>query len=765
MSATMTTRQRPFDDPLDVSPTGHSPRPGPLGRLARSAFHHRGRTLLLWLAAFLLALGLSTAFGGKFDADYSAPGSDSDAAHDLLADGFPSVATDSVTVVARSDRGVTAPDVAPRISQLLTDAMSIPHVASHGDPYQGAGSISADGSTLVTTIQLDVTDPLDMPMASATALIELAHAASHDGLVVAVTGISIVNAEAPPIGSEGLGMVAAAFILLLMFGSIVAAGLPVLVAAAGLAVSSMITGLLAALLPVPDWSTSLATMIGIGVGIDYALLMVTRFREWRAVGLSSEDATVATLDTAGRSVLLAGITVVISMLGLFGMGVSFMRGAALVTIAAILIVLLSAVTLFPALLGYFGTHIDRLRLPMPRRKRLRANYTGNGWLRWSRFVQHHRRLAAVVGTGILLGVTSPFLDVHFGFPDAGSSAETSSARIAHDLLADGFGPGVNGPLMITVAAPSNQVTANPDRLTADVDRMVAALRSTAGVATVAPAQLNPARDAAIVIVTPTTGPQDERTEDLVRTLRNEVLPTAAHGATFHVGGATAVSIDSTANIAGRIPMLIIGVVLLSMLLLLVAFRSVAVALKAAAMNLLSVGAAYGVVALVLRGGWAGQLIGIDRPTPLAPFVPVLMFAVLFGLSMDYEVFLVARMREAWMRTRSNTEAIVQGLAGTARVITAAASIMIAVFAAFVPSTDIAVKVIGIGMAAAILIDATVIRMLLVPAVMHILGDRNWWLPAAVDRKLPHVHIEGHPDHYQPGSTAVVEVKPQVAQRS
>jgi len=437
------------------------------------------------------------------------------------------------------------------------------------------------------------------------------------------------------------------------------------------------------------------------------------------------------------------------------MGLSFMRGAALVTIAAIAIVLLSAITLFPALLGYSGAHLDRLRLPLPRRhtsKHTSPATAGAGWMRWSRLVQRHRFAAAASGLGILLAVASPFLGVHFGFPDSGNSAEGSSTRTAHDLLADGFGPGVNGPLLITVSTPDDSLE-SPTGAAALADRVAASLASTPGVAAISPAQLNPAADTAIMIVTPTTGPQDTRTEDLVRTLRTDLLPAAIAGseAEVQVGGATAVSIDSTANISSRIPILIAAVVLLSMLLLLVSFRSIAVAVKAAVMNLLSVASAYGAVALVLQGGWAGRLIGIDHPTPLAPFIPVLMFAVLFGLSMDYEVFLVARMRETWLATGNNTAAIVKGLDGTARVITAAAAIMIAVFSAFIPSTDIAVKVIGIGMAAAILIDATVIRMLLVPAVMHLLGDRNWWLPARLDRALPEVHIEGHPQHYQPTS--------------
>jgi len=563
------------DAPRHNAPASPQPpfRPGPLGRLARLAFRYRGRTVLLWIAAFVVALGLSTAFSGAFDADYSAPGSDSAAAQDLLTTRFPASANDTVTLVAHSTQPVTAPDVRARIDQTLDHAGAVAHVAGFSDPYQNPGALSADGTTIVATLRLDETDPHDMPHESAAALIRIAKDASHDGLTVAVSGVSITNAEAPPIGSEVVGLLAAAVILLLMFGSIVAAGLPILVALAGLAVSSMLTGLIAALLPVPDWSTSLATMIGIGVGIDYALLMVTRFREWRAAGLNPEDTTIATLDTAGRSVLLAGGTVVISMLGLFEMGLSFMRGA-LVTIAAIVIVLLSAITLFPALLGYFGAHIDRLRLPRLRRRSRKHGSgitAGTGWMRWSQLVQRHRFVATATGLGILLAVASPFLGVHFGFPDSGNSAEGSSTRTAYDLLADGFGPGVNGPLLIIVSTPDDSVE-SPTGAAALADRVAFSLASTPGVAAVSPAQLNPAADTAIMIVTPATGPQDTRTEDLVRTLRADVIPAAIAGsqATVHVGGATAVAIDSTANISSRIPILIAAVVLLSMLLLLVA---------------------------------------------------------------------------------------------------------------------------------------------------------------------------------------------------
>ena len=348
-----------------------------------------------------------------------------------------------------------------------------------------------------------------------------------------------------------------------------------------------------------------------------------------------------------------------------------------------------------------------------------------------------------------MALALPFLDVRFGFPDAGNNREETSSRQAYDLLADGFGPGMNGPLLLVAELPAGS---DPSAL----DGVTQAVAATSGVVAVAPAALNETGDAAVMTVVPTTGPQEQESEALIRLLRNDVIPAATAGTdvVVHVGGVTATSIDSTDNISKRLPLLIGGVVLLSMLLLIASFRSLAVAVKAAVMNLLSVAAAYGVVALVLQGGWAGQLVGIDTPTPLPSFVPVLMFAVLFGLSMDYEVFLVSRMREGWLRTGNNEQAILGGLAGTGRVITAAAAIMVAVFAAFVPSPDVVLKVIGVGMAAAIFIDATVVRLLLVPAVMHLLGRANWWMPAWMGRLLPELHVEGHPEQHLPRRVAV-----------
>ena len=738
MAGTSTDSRTPVAEPLED-------RPGPLGRLADVSFRRRWLVLVGWLAALVMAVGLTAAFGGDYKADYSAPGSDSSEAQTLLEDRFPSQAGDTVDVVVRAEDGVEDPAARADVEALLADIADVPHVDAIEDPYATPGSISPDGRTLRATARLDVVNPVDMPVEDSERMIAIAEGAARPGLDVALGGQTVSQGEAPEIGSEGIGIAAAALILLITFGSVVAAGLPLMVAIAGLAVSSTLTGLLIAVIDAPDWSTSLATMMGIGIGVDYTLLMVTRFREWRAAGLEPRAATVATLDTAGRAVMVAGTTVVISMLGLFAMGLSFMRGAALVTILAVIVVMIASATLFPALLGFFGKHVDRLRLPLGRRRPVEVAVGGHiepsgAWLAWSRLVDRHRVIAGLVGLAALLALASPYLDVRYGFPDAGNNQEQMQTRQAYDMLADGFGPGMNGPLLLVAELPAS---GGQDTL----NEVASAARSTSGVASVSAPALNPAGDTAVITVVPTEGPQSPATERLVEVLRDETLPavTGGTGTEVHVGGVTAVSIDSTDNIAKRIPLLIGGVVLLSMLVLLLSFRSIAVVVKAALMNLLSVAAAYGVVALVLEGGWAGQLIGIDTPTPLPAFVPVIMFAVLFGLSMDYEVFLVSRMREAWLRTGNNERAVLEGLASTGRVITAAAAIMVAVFAAFIPSPDVVLKVIGVGMASAILIDATVVRMLLVPSVMHLLGRANWWLPAWLDRRLPQLHIEGQPE--------------------
>jgi RND superfamily putative drug exporter len=699
--------------------------------------------LVAWVLALAVAFGLSAALGGEFANGASAPGSDSERAQALLGQRFPDRSGDTVRVVVRAG-DVRSAEARGAVTPLLAELGRVPHVRSVEDPYATPGAVTPDGRTLVARVYLDVVNPNDMPVQDTRKLLAAADAATRDGVQIALGGRAVQTAEANQSGGELVGLLAAAAILLIMFGSVVAAGLPLATAVGALAVSSALVGIAAAAVDVPDFASIIGITLGLALGIDYALLMVTRFREGRAAGLDPRAATVVTLDTAGRAVLVAGCTVMVSMSGLFVVGLSVMNGTAVVTMIATLVVLVAAMTLFPALLGYLGPRIDRLRIPLGRRRPVEVSADGHvvpaaGWTRWSALVQRHSVLATVASVVLLLVLAAPFLGVQFGLPDEGNNPGGTSSRQAYDLLAEGFGPGANGPLLVVAEVPAGGGDAA-------LQRLGAGLGDTAGVALVSPPRLNPAGDTALFSVVPATGPQEAATEELVATLRDDVIPatTAGTGAEVHVGGATAATIDINTAITDRLALLIGGVVVVSMLLLVVAFRSILIALTAAVMNLLSVAAAYGVVAHVLEGGWAGRLIGIDTPTPMAAFVPVIMFALLFGLSMDYEVFLISRVREAWLRTGDNGRAITTGLAGTGRVITAAAAIMIVVFAAVVPSDQVFIKVFGVGMVAAILVDATVIRMLLVPAVMHLLGRGNWWLPRALDRRLPQLHIEGPP---------------------
>jgi RND superfamily putative drug exporter len=720
-----------------------APRPGPLGRLGGLAYRRRGTVLLAWAVALAIAFGLSAAFGGEFANDSSTPGSDATQAQSLLSEQFPAQSGDTVRVVVRADN-VRGAEVQGAVKALLGELARMPHVTSIEDPYSTNGAITPDGRTLLARVYLDVINPNDMPKEDTRQMLAAAKAAERDGLEIALGGRAVQTAEANQSPAEMIGLLAAVVILLIMFGSVVAAGLPLALAIGALAVTSSLVGLAAAVVPVPTFAPVIGTVLGLALGIDYALLMVTRFREWRALGLDAEAATVATLDTAGRAVLVAGSTVMVSMVGLFAVGMPVMNGTAVATMIATLVVLVAAITLFPALLGYLGRRIDRLRVPLGRRRVAQISADGHlrpaaGWTRWSGLVRRHSVLATVASVVLLLVLAAPFLGVQFGLPDAGNDPEHTSNRQAYDMLADGFGPGANGPLLVVAEM-------SPPDGAAALQRLQAGLANTAGVAAMSPPRLLPGSDTVLITVVPTTGPQEAATEDLVRTLRDDVIPAATQGtgAKVHVGGATAAAIDVNTLIAGRLALLIGGVIVVSMLLLVVAFRSIVIAITAAVMNLLSVAAAYGVVAFFLEGSWAGRLIGIDTATPLAAFVPVIMFALLFGLSMDYEVFLISRMREAWVRTRDNSRAITTGLASTGRLITAAAAIMIALFAALVPSDQIFVKASGIGMAAAIFVDATIIRMLLVPAVMHMLGRGNWWLPRSMARRLPQLHIEGPP---------------------
>jgi RND superfamily putative drug exporter len=713
------------------SPTATTKPPARLARLADFAFRRRRVIVLGWIAALVVAFGAASQLGGTYTADYSTPGSDSKAAQDRLASRFPAQTPYTIDIVWQAKHAAGG-DAAKRVDGLLASAERLPGVGGDGMTARNA-QFSQDGTIGVVRLPLSVKQVDDVPVATGKKIISMVDNASRGGLQVAAGGQPIGQAQQGALSSEVIGIGIAALVLLLTFGTVVAAGLPLTTALFGLGISSAIGGLLAAVINTPDWSTSVAAMIGIGVGIDYALLIITRFRGALAAGAEPRAATSEAISTAGRSALIAGGTVVISLMGLFLTGLPYMYGVALAAIASVVVVMAASVTLLPALLGFAGERINKLRIPGGGRVQTDPTVTLAG--RWSRVVQRRPLAAAVAGMAILLALAGPVLGLRLGFPDAGNDRAGTTTRQAYDLMAKGFGAGSAGPLQLVA-----DVHGSADR--AAVATLAGDLAHQPGIASVAKPVFNPAGDTAVLSAVPTTAPQDAATADLIRTLRDDVLPqTRLH---VDVGGATASFVDQGQRTASSLPIFIGGVVGLSFLLLLAAFRAPVVALKAGVMNLLSIGAAYGVVALVADGGFVGGLVGIDTATPVPPFLPVIMFAILFGLSMDYEVFLLSRVREAYLAGGSTSSAVTEGLARTARVITAAAAIMVAVFGAFILSPDIPIKLIGVGLASAILIDATVVRLVLVPAVMQLLGERNWWLPRWLDRLVPDIELEPAP---------------------
>jgi putative drug exporter of the RND superfamily len=701
-----------------------------LARLADLSYRRRGRMVLAWIAVLAVVLvGIGPFAGETFNQDTSTPGSESKAAATLLADRFEGNSGDTIDVVWQAPAGARDPAVTARVERFLEQAARLEAV----DPPADRPEVSADGTIAVTRLQLD-RPSWDVPIETSNKLVDLAEEASGEGLRIELGGGTIEEEGAP---GEALALLAAAIILLIAFGTVVAAGLPLVTALFGFLISTMLTFAAAVVVDTPDWAQPVATLLGLGVGIDYALLILTRFRAALAAGADRRDALVEAVETAGRSVLVAGTTVVISLLGLFLVGIPYLRGVAVSAALAVLVTMAASVTLLPALLAYLGHRVNRLQIPGLGRA-LRPGVTGNEGpaARWSRAVQRRPWTAAIAGTAILLVLAAPALGLRFGFPDAGNNPADTTTRQAYDLISEGFGPGANGPLVL---AADLEGPAAAGELSGLAER----LRDEPGVASVGEPRLNPARDAAIVTVVPETTPQASATTDLVNRLRDDIVPdaTAGTGVTVYIGGQTAAFIDEGELVADRLPLFFAGVLGLSMLLMLAAFRSPALAIKAAVFNLLSVGAAYGVLALFAEGGFFGQLIGIDTDTPLPSAIPVIMFPILFGLSMDYEVFLLSRVREEYLRHGERSRAVVDGVARTARVITAAAAIMIVVFLAFVGAAEVFLKLMGVGMAAAILIDATIVRLLLVPAVMQLLGRATWWIPGWLDRLLPRLDVE------------------------
>jgi RND superfamily putative drug exporter len=686
--------------------------------------------VLAWVLATIVIIGVGSSLAGEYEADYNTPGSESKAAGDLTESRFGGYSGQEIYVVWKDQAGAESPAARERLNDFFAQAEKVEHVSEH-TPIR----VSEDGKIGSTTLPLTVPG-WEVAKEDGEKLIAAAEDNSGDGLQIKLGGDPIYAAQEAT-SPEGLGFLGAAIVLLIAFGSVVAAGLPLVIALVGLGISSGgLIVLLANVVDVPDWTTAVSGLIGIGVGIDYALLVLTRFRSALAHGKDRHDAVVEAVTTAGRSVIIAGLTVVIAVLGLALTGLPYMYGVAISASLAVLVVMLAAVSLLPALLSYLGPRVDRLRIPFLGRSLQAEGDSHSPAARWAHTVQRRPWVFAIAATAILLALAAPALGMRLGFPDAGNDPPDTMTRQAYDLNTEGFGPGTNGPLVIAAELPDSGSASA-------IDSFAETLRGDADVAFVPDPVINEQGDAALVTVIPKGSPQDEETTDLVTRLREDVIPAELGQAdiTAYVGGVTAALEDQSAYIKDRMPLFIIGVVGLSFLLLLVAFHSPLISLKAGIMNLLSVGAAYGVMTLVAQGGAVGKLIGIDHEVPIAPFMPVMMFAILFGLSMDYEVFLVSRIREEYLKHGDTRKAVADGLARTARVITAAAAIMVVVFLAFLAAPDTFLKLFGIGLASAIFLDATLVRMVLVPAVMQILGDRNWWIPGWLEKVLPTIDVE------------------------
>ena len=692
-----------------------------LARLARFSYHRRRVVVAGWVAFLVLAIIGGSALKGAWATSGRLPGTDSQRAYDLLKAEFPGRAGDEGSFVF-ADISANPQGVAT----FLDKAAHVPGVTSVENPPQ----IAPNGRVATASFTLENTDGALRKTAVNQVKALAAPLKGHGDVAFASPWFD----EQQMPSSEGLGLLAAIVVLLVAFGSVVAMGLPIITALLGIGIGVSLISVLARFMNTPEFTPQVATMIGLGVGIDYALFIVSRYRDALARLRPPEDAVVEALTTAGRAVLFAGCTVMISVLGMLLMGLNFLYGLAVGTSLAVAVAVGAALTLLPALLGFLGFNVDKLSI---HRKRAAGQTRISAWTRWADFVQRHPWPIAVIGFVVLASASLPVFGLRLGSADAGNNPKGTTTKTAYDLTAAGFGAGANGPMLLVADAGGNSIS----RLKVVTDT----LRSTSGVVMVSDFRPSPSGKAAIATLIPSTGPQDKATEKLVHHIREDVLPsaTAGTGLTVHVGGQNASAIDFSDMIGKRLPLFIGAVLLLSFLLLLMVFRSVLVPLKAVLMNLLSIGAAYGVMVAVFQWGWLGSVVGVTGG-PIEAWAPMMLFAIVFGLSMDYEVFLLSSVKEEYDATHDNAHAVSAGLAVTARLITAAALIMVMVFGTFVLSDLRALKLIGLGLAVAVAIDASIVRIVLVPATMELLGEANWWLPKWLDRILPHLAVEGAP---------------------
>ncbi len=704
---------------------------------AIAAFCYRRRRYIVpgWILLLVGLFALSGTLGGEYRTEFEQPDSESARAIDLLEKrgvgeraGFPG------QIVFRAEQGVNDPAVRQTMEDFFTKVAGVVEGEQIVSPYDPANAhqVSKDGKLAYAEVNLSDRKQ-EQYLKDGEAVRGLWTQVKQDGLTVELGGD--IFAEQAEFSSEFFGIIAAIIILLIAFGSLLAMGLPVVTALFGIGCGFAIINLMTRFLAVPEFTGSVAAMIGIGVGIDYALLIVSRYRQGLHDGLEPREATILSLDTSGRAVLFAGITVVISLLGIFLMNLDFMRSVAVAAVSAVAMTMLASLTLLPALLGFVGKNIDRFGLP--HRRHAEGDRTRSFWYRWSRVIQAHPWPALILSTAVLFVLASPVFVMRLGFADAGNRKEADTTRRAYDMLSAGFGPGFNGPILLVVDTPGGAADLPK------VQQVAEAARQTSGVASVVNPILMPDAKLALLNVFPTSAPQDSETTDLVHRLRNETLPPVAQSTGLEVlaSGAPPAIVDFADFMSERLPLFIGAVLLLSFLLLLAVFHSIVVPIKAVIMNMLSIGAAFGVTVAVFQLGFGAGLVGIGREGPLEAWAPMMMFAIIFGLSMDYEVFLLTRVREEYDRTGDNRLAVADGLAATGRVISAAAAIMVCVFGGFVLGDERALKLFGFGLAVAVFIDATIVRLVLVPATMELLGKANWWAPEWLIRYLPTIRVD------------------------
>ena len=747
-----------------------------MSALARWCFNHRWVIVLAWIAVLVGLVAVERSVGTAYSTAFTLPGTESFTALERLKAAMPKQAGDSATIVWHVDSG-TINDAAAktRIQAMLAKVATSPSVALVTDPYtvgaktQAAidaavdakdktaiaaataqqkaalGSmVSRDGKTARATVDFKGL-AASLPPGDIKNVMNLAQGASASGLQVEIGGNAIAEVNRrPPAFSSLIGLVAAGLIILIAFGSLLGMTLPLITAVTALASGTMAIALLSHAVSIPDMGPTLAALIGLGVGIDYALFVVSRHRDGLKAGMSPEESAVRALNTSGRAVLFAGGTVCIALLGLLVLHMGFLNGMAYASVVTVVFTMATAITLLPAMFGFMGVRV----LSRKERRLLTAGthsiaHEGTLWARWAAFISRRPVIMAVVAVAVVLTLASPILDLRLGHGDEGNDPAGSTTRKSYDMLARAFGPGSNGPLLLVadIHGPAD---------VAAVAKLAQTLNGVPGVVAAIPAPVASGAKIALINVIPATAPQDAKTSELIKKLRVDVIPQAVKGTTakVYVGGVTAIFDDFATVLQSKLPLFIGVIVALGCLLLFVAFRSIVVPLTAAVMNLLAAGAAFGVIVAVFQWGWLPEAFGLGKAGPPEAFLPVIMLAILFGLSMDYQVFLVSRMHEEWVHTGDNERAIRVGQATTGRVITAAAIIMIIVFSAFAFGGQRVIAEFGIGLAAAVAIDAFLLRTILVPALMHLFGRSNWWLPAWVDRHLPHLAVE-------PTSDAVV----------